>query len=221
MLNQVLLLTLFVSLLATLARPLDAKEKPVVLKAGDKAPAFAGVTDEKKPWDSKKHAGEKIFVVYFYPADMTPGCTKQACSYRDALVDLKRDDVAVIGVSGDSVENHQHFKREYKLNFTLLADPDGKIAEAFGVKTGAGGEVPLKIDGKAITLVRGVTSARWTFVIDREWRIAHVDRKVNAARDSAKVLKVIEKLPLEKSADRLQGADDAGQRAIEQPLGNQ
>ena len=64
MLNQVLLLTLFVSLLATLARPLDAKEKPVVLKAGDKAPAFAGVTDEKKPWDSKKHAGEKIFVVY-------------------------------------------------------------------------------------------------------------------------------------------------------------
>jgi len=125
---------------------------------------------------------------------MTPGCTKQACSYRDALADWKRDDVEVIGVSGDAAENHRHFKDEYQLNFTLLADTDGKIAQAFGVKTGKGGTIMRKIAGEEITLERGVTASRWTFVIDKDWRIAHKDTQVNAANDSVTVLKVIEKL---------------------------
>ncbi|NOZ41334.1 MAG: peroxiredoxin [Planctomycetes bacterium] len=170
-------------------------EKLAELKVGDKAPTFVGVDDQDKPWDSKEKAGKKIVVVYFYPADMTPGCTKQACSYRDAVAKLKRTDVEVIGISGDAVENHRHFKNEYELNFTLLADTDGKIAKAFGVKTGKGGSIQRPIDGKEITLTRGVTASRWTFVIDKDWRIAHKDTKVNAAKDSETVLKVIEKLP--------------------------
>jgi peroxiredoxin Q/BCP len=126
---------------------------------------------------------------------MTPGCTKQACSYRDALHDLQRKDVEVIGISGDSVENHQHFKSEYKLNFALLADLDGKIAGAFGVQTGKGGSIKRVIAGEELTLERGVTASRWTFVIDKDWRIAHKDTKVKFAKDSETVLKVIEKLP--------------------------
>ena len=174
-----------------LAKP----EKRADLKVGDKAPAFVGVDDQNKKWDSKEKAGKKIYVVYFYPADMTPGCTKQACSYRDAFADLNRKDVEVIGVSGDAVENHRHFKKEYGLNFTLLADTEGKIAKAFGVETGKGGSITRRIAGKEIELTRGVTTKRWTFVIDRDWRILHKDTQVNAAKDSAAVLKILQALP--------------------------
>jgi len=174
--------------------PAHAKEKGVELQVGDPAPHFVGTDDENHEWDSENREGKKIYVVYFYPADMTPGCTIQACSYRDALADLKRDDVEVIGISGDAVENHQHFKNEYQLNFTLLADPDGKIAKAFGVKTGGGGSIQRQIGDKTITLERGVTAKRWTFVIDKQWKIAHKDTRVNVLKDSETVLKLIEKM---------------------------
>lgn len=177
------------------AVPTFAKsENRAELKVGDQAPQFVGVDDENKKWDSKEKAGKKIYVIYFYPADMTGGCTKQACAYRDALKELDRKDVEVVGISGDSVENHQHFKNEYKLNFALLADTDGKIAEAFGVVTGKGGSIKRMIDGEQFTLERGVTASRWTFVIDKDWQIVHKDTKVKAAKDSEKVLKVLEKL---------------------------
>ena len=185
------ILPAFVSLAPlALAKPHQRAE----LEVGDKAPAFDGINDRDKKWVSKEKAGKKIYIVYFYPADMTPGCTKQACSYRDALSDLKRKDVEVIGISGDAVENHQHFKKEYELNFTLLSDSEGKIAEAFGVETAKGGSIQRMIAGKELTLERGVTTKRWTFVIDKDWKIVHKDTKVNAAKDSETVLKVIEKL---------------------------
>lgn len=170
------------------------EEKPVVLKVGDKAPVFSGTDENNKPWDSKSRLGKKIVVVYFYPADMTPGCTKQACNYRDALSELKREDVEIVGVSGDTPENHKHFKNEFQLNFTLLADPEGKIADAFGVKTTAGGSIERMIQGKKVTLQRGITAMRWTFVIDKEGRIAHKDTSVNFMKDTETVLKAIEKL---------------------------
>ena len=160
-------------------------EKEVKLKPGDKAPTFQGQTDEGKPWKSKDHVGKKILVVYFYPKDMTPGCTKQACNYRDAQEQLKDKDVEVIGVSGDTVESHKKFKEQEKLNFTLLADPEGKIAKAFGVP--------------AREMAGGLIASRWTFVIDREGKIAHKDDKVDYAKDTATVLKVVEGLRQKKS----------------------
>jgi peroxiredoxin Q/BCP len=192
MLRALLTFTMVLGLTNFTAAAEDAK--PVVLKPGDKAPKFEGRTDEDKPWKSADHVGKKILVVYFYPADMTPGCTKQACSYRDALEDLDRDEVEVIGVSGDSVENHQVFKREHQLNFTLLADEDGKIAKAFGVKTGPGGSWDTKKGDEPITLNRKLSASRWTFVIDRDGKIVHKDEKVDATKDATKVLKVIDKL---------------------------
>jgi peroxiredoxin Q/BCP len=156
------------------------ESKTVKLKSGDKAPAFAGKTDEGKSWKSKDHVGKKILVVYFYPKDMTPGCTKQACNYRDAQAELEDADVEVIGVSGDTVESHKKFKEEHDLNFTLLADPEGKIAKAFGV--------PAK------AMAGGLIASRWTFIVDRDGKIAHKDEKVDAAKDTATVLKVVEEL---------------------------
>lgn len=170
-------------------------EKAVNLKVGDAAPTFSGQTDEDKEWKSDDLKGKKHLIVYFYPADMTGGCTAQACAYRDAIAELEREDVAVIGVSGDTVENHQHFKEAHKLNFTLLADPEGAIAKAFGVKAGPGGKIQTKVGDAEITLERGVTTSRWTFIIDKDWKIVHVDREVNAGKDSETTLKIVEKLP--------------------------
>ena len=185
---------------ATTVHAAETDKQRAPLRVGDPAPAFQGMSDqgpEGKPvlWKSKDHAGKKILVVYFYPADMTPGCTKQACGYRDALKVLQRRDVEVVGVSGDSVENHQVFRNEYELPFTLLADPDGQIAKAFGVKHGDGGSIVRTVDGNEVTLTRGVTAARWTFVIGPDNEIIHVDRRVDAANDSSAVMKVIAKIP--------------------------
>jgi thioredoxin-dependent peroxiredoxin len=165
------------------------------LKVGDSAPKFTSVDDQGKPWKSADVVGKKIVVVYFYPADMTGGCTKQACAYRDDLSKLTGKDVEIIGVSGDSVENHQFFKKYHSLNFTLLADEDGSVAKAFGVPTKAGGVFKTKDkEGKEVELKRGVSAARWTFVIAKDGKVASIDNKVNAAQDSKKILEVVEKL---------------------------
>jgi peroxiredoxin Q/BCP len=156
------------------------KEKPVVLKVGDEAPEFEAKDDAGEDWKSVEHVGKKILVVYFYPKDMTPGCTKQACTYRDSLPQLTEEGVEVIGVSGDTVESHKKFKEAEKLNFTLLADPEGKITKAFGVK-------PL-----AVTPV--VIASRWTFVIDEDGHIAYKNEKVDPLQDPAEVMKVVAQL---------------------------
>src|SRR4051812_24760363 len=100
---------------------------PVELKVGDPAPKFEALDDTGKPWKSENHVGKKIMVVYFYPADFTGGCTKEACGYRDDYSKLTEKGVDVVGVSGDSSHNHELFKKAHDLNFTLLADTDGKI----------------------------------------------------------------------------------------------
>ena len=91
-------------------------------------PAFEATDDEGKVWKSTDHIGKKMVVLYFYPADMTGGCTAQACGYRDRMERFSKLNAEVIGVSGDTVKNHQVFKKAHQLNFTLLADTDGKIA---------------------------------------------------------------------------------------------
>ena len=113
----------------------------VELNVGDPAPTFQAKDDTGTDWKSSDHVAikdkdkAKIVVVYFYPADFTGGCTKQACGFRDdmAKTGLKSKDVDVVGVSGDSVATHEAFKKYHNLNFKLLADPEGKIAEQFGV----------------------------------------------------------------------------------------
>ncbi len=168
----------------------------VDLKVGDKAPTFEALDDTGKPWKSTEHVGKKIVVVYFYPADMTGGCTKQACGFRDKLGDLSKKGIEVVGVSGDTVASHVLFKQEYDLTFPLLADTEGKVANAFGVPVTPGEKkVNAKFKtGKEEVLIRNITTKRWTFVIDKEGKIAAKNTEVNAAADSQAVLDTVEKL---------------------------
>lgn len=162
---------------------------------GDKAPKFESVDDSGKPWKSAEHVGKKILVVYFYPADMTGGCTAQACGYRDKMEDLSSAGVEVVGVSGDTVKNHQIFKKAHDLNFALLADTDGKVAKAFGVPVALGEKSVTKlIDGAETLLVRSATAKRWTFVIDRDGNVVYKDSQVNAKQDPEKIQQVISEL---------------------------
>ena len=103
-------------------------------KTGDTAPAFTGQDQDGKTVKLSHFIGRKIVLLYFYPKDDTPGCTKEACGFRDSLADLAKDNVEVMGVSFDSADSHQQFIAKYKLNFRLLADTDGKIADAYGVR---------------------------------------------------------------------------------------
>jgi thioredoxin-dependent peroxiredoxin len=164
-------------------------------KVGDPAPGFEATDDQGKPWKSADHVGKRVLVIYFYPADLTGGCTRQACAFRDDMKKLKAKGVEVVGVSGDSARNHRVFKKVHNLNFTLLADEDGSVAKKFSVPLGPGGTIRAKdADGKEVRLTRGVTAARWTFVIGKDGKVAYRHTKVDAAEDSKKVLAEVEKL---------------------------
>lgn len=162
---------------------------------GCPAPSFGALDDTGAKWRSADYVGKKVLVVYFYPAAMTGGCTKQACAYRDdrqALADLGAE---VVGVSGDTVEGQAIFKRAHNLNFTLLADPDGAVAKQFGVPVTEGSKtLTREVGGKEVALTRGATARRWTFVIDKTGKIAYKNTEVNAVQDSQEVLAVVRKL---------------------------
>ncbi len=163
----------------------------VELNLGDKAPEFESQDDAGQPWKSTDHIGKKIVVVYFYPADCTGGCTRQAQGYRDDMEALAKKGVEVVGVSGDTVDNHKLFKKKEHLNFTLLADDTGAVAKKFGVPTGAGGEAKTKIDNQEIVLKRGATEKRWTFAIGKDGKIIYKNTEVKPAEDSKAILKLV------------------------------
>ncbi|MEZ6043596.1 MAG: peroxiredoxin [Planctomycetaceae bacterium] len=163
----------------------------ITLNVGDKAPVFESRDDSGETWKSADHIGKKFVVVYFYPADLTGGCTKQACGFRDHQKTLQQEGVEVVGVSGDSVENHKVFKKVHNLNFALLADEDGSVARAFGVPLRDGATIKKPVDGIEISLTRGVTASRWTFVIGLDGTIIHKNTAVDAAADSQAVVDII------------------------------
>jgi peroxiredoxin Q/BCP len=156
---------------------------------GDSAPAIEAQDQDGNEWKLGDHLNKKYLVVYFYPAAMTGGCTKQACSYRD----YKQDGGAVfeiIGISGDPVQNLKIFQQAEQLNFTLLSDPDGAIAKAYGVPVKEGGKsITRTVDGKEVTLPRTSTASRWTFVIDPQGKVVYRDNKVKATADLGNILK--------------------------------
>jgi thioredoxin-dependent peroxiredoxin len=160
---------------------------------GEKAPSFETKDDQGNVWKSSDHVGKGVLVVYFYPAAMTRGCTKQACGFRDNMKTLTEKGIEVVGISGDAVPNLKFFKDAHDLNFTLLADEDGAIAKAFGVPTKAGAAVVhAKSHGKSAELKRAVTEMRWTFVIDKEGKIISKNTKANPLTDPQDVLKAAE-----------------------------
>ena len=150
------------------------------LKNGDQAPAFslnnaAGETVKLSDFKGK------TVVLFFYPKDDTPGCTKEACGFRDAHEETKKRNIEVIGVSPDGQASHQKFITKYSLPFTLLSDPAHEVMEKYG----AWGEKNMY--GKT---VQG--TLRSTFIIDETGKIAHIFRKVKTDTHSEDVLAIID-----------------------------
>jgi thioredoxin-dependent peroxiredoxin len=175
--------------------PLVTSAQEITLGPGDKAPSFTAMADNGEEWNSADHVGDSIIVLFFYPAAMTGGCTAQACSFRDNRTKLTEMGAEVVGISGDTVENQRIFKITNNLNFPLLSDTDGSIARSFGVPVREGSSsITREVDGEEVVLTREVTTARWTFIIDRNGTIVYKDTQVDAAGDSDAVIAAIERL---------------------------
>jgi peroxiredoxin Q/BCP len=147
----------------------------MTLEKGQKAPDFEMKTDGDGSISLSDFKGKKI-VLYFYPKDDTSGCTKEACGFRDTMDELASKNVAVVGVSPDSVASHDKFKAKHELNFTLASDPDHEVAEKYG----AWGE--KKMYGKTYMGI-----IRSTFLIDEEGNIAETWYKVRVPGHVEKV----------------------------------
>jgi peroxiredoxin Q/BCP len=150
-----------------------------MLKQGDKTPEFALKQTDGTPVKSSAWKGQRV-VLYFYPKDDTPGCTKEACSIRDSYSKFGKQGIIVYGISPDSVESHQKFSTKYRLPFPLLSDPDHKVAEQFGVW------VEKNMYGK-----KSMGIARTTFVIGEDGRITEVITKVDTEVHAEQLLKVL------------------------------
>ncbi|QDS93180.1 Putative peroxiredoxin bcp [Roseimaritima multifibrata] len=152
------------------------------LEAGDKAVPFRLKTyggDTVKLSDFK---GQTV-VLYFYPRDDTPGCTKEACAFRDRSGELQDLGVVLLGISPDTVESHERFRDKYELNFPLLADPDHAISEAYGAWR------EKNMYGK-----KSMGIQRSTFIIDGKGKIAKTWKRVQVAGHDAKVIEAVKQL---------------------------
>jgi peroxiredoxin Q/BCP len=150
-----------------------------VLGVGDKAPPFKAADQDGNSVSLRDFKGQKV-VLYFYPKDDTPGCTKEACSFRDGWAKFRRRKVAVLGVSVDDEKSHKKFAEKYSLPFTLLADEDKAIVNAYGVW----GEKSLY--GRTFMGIRRVT-----YLIDENGRIAAVWPKVKPDGHADEILAAV------------------------------
>lgn len=150
-----------------------------MLKVGDKAPSFTLKNEQDQDIKLDNFRGKKV-VLYFYPKDNTPGCTKEACSFRDVYDDILEAGAVVIGISKDSIKSHQKFKEKHQLPFYLLSDPDHKVIESYGVWK------EKKMFGK---VYMGIV--RSTFIIDEDGKIEKTYPKVKPSEHGEEILKAL------------------------------
>ena len=150
----------------------------ITLKAGDKAPAINAIDQDGQKITLAQFKGKKV-ILYFYPQDDTPTCTKEACNYRDNYTMLKKKGYVVLGVSMDPVKKHQKFISKYELPFTLIADEDRKVIDDYGVWG------LKKFMGREFMGIH-----RTTFLIDEKGFIEKIIEKVDSANATAQILAV-------------------------------
>lgn len=150
-----------------------------MLKPGDSIPKFTLKQTDGTSVKSSAWKGQRV-VLYFYPKDDTPGCTKEACSIRDSYAKLGKHGIIVYGISPDNMESHQKFSAKYRLPFPLLSDPDHKVAEQFGVW------VEKNMYGR-----KSMGIARTTFIVDEDGKIADVITKVNTDAHAEQLLELL------------------------------
>jgi peroxiredoxin Q/BCP len=158
----------------------NREETMTLLEPGDKAPDFKTTDQDGKSVALKDFAGKKV-VLYFYPKDDTPGCTKEACAFRDGFSDFKKRKIEVLGVSADDEKSHKKFAEKFKLPFRLLADTEKKIVQDYG----AYGDKSLY--GR---LFKGIH--RVTYLIDEKGKIAAVWPKVKPDEHAAEILEFVD-----------------------------
>ena len=149
------------------------------LKIGQKAPDFTLLNDEGEKVKLSELKGKKV-VLYFYPKDDTPGCTTEACAFRDGINEIKKLGAVVLGVSIDSVESHKKFKKKFDLNFSLLADTDKTMVEAYGTWK------EKSMYGKKYMGIE-----RTTFIIDEQGKISHIFPKVKVQEHYEEVIEAL------------------------------
>jgi Peroxiredoxin len=147
-----------------------------LLNVGDNAPDFSSVDQNGKPVRLSDFKGKPV-VVYFYPKDDTPGCTKEACNFRDNYKEYEKAGVKVLGVSVDDPHSHKKFEEKYKLNFTLVADHEKKISENYGV-------------------LGDRNAKRVTYIIGKDGKVAHVYPKVSPDEHATEVMKKLKELKM-------------------------
>lgn len=149
------------------------------LRIGDPAPSFSLPTDEGKTLTLSDLLGKKV-IIYFYPKDATPGCTKEACSFRDYKLNFDKKNTFIIGISKDSVKSHEKFKEKEGLNFTLASDETGEVCQAYGVwaEKSMYGRKYFGID-------------RSTFLIDEKGKIEKIWRGVSVPGHVEEVLETL------------------------------
>jgi peroxiredoxin Q/BCP len=147
------------------------------VKPGERAPEFSLPDAEGRSFRLSERRGKTPVVLYFYPKDDTPGCTREACGFRDQYEDFQRLGAEVVGVSSDSSASHQRFAAKHRLPFTLLGDAGGAVRKLYGVPANLGGLIPGRV----------------TFVIDRDGVVRHVlNSQLDAKRHIAESLQSLE-----------------------------
>ncbi|MFX0200380.1 MAG: thioredoxin-dependent thiol peroxidase [Candidatus Hodarchaeota archaeon] len=139
-----------------------------MVNEGEEAPDFTLQADDERMVSLKDYRGKKV-VLYFYPKDGTPGCTREAVEFRDKAIEFEREGAVILGVSKDSIKSHQKFKQKHELPFTLLSDPEGKVLELYGVWK------KKSLYGRTF-----MGTERTTFLIDEEGVVKKAYRKVKA-----------------------------------------
>lgn len=147
-----------------------------IVKEGGLAPQFSLASDTGESFDLKQFRGKKV-ILFFYPKDMTSGCTTEACDFRDSFASFKKKGVIVLGVSKDSVASHQKFRDKNDLPFPLLSDPEGKVCEAYGVWK-----------EKSMYGRKYMGIERTTFLIDEKGKITKIFEKVKVSGHVAELL---------------------------------
>lgn len=152
------------------------------LQAGDPAPSFQALDETGRPWTLEDLSGQHV-VLYFYPRDDTPGCTKEACSFRDNMGAIKDAGALVLGISADPADSHQGFREKHDLNFPLLVDEDAEISKRYGVW------VKKQMFGNEFMGIQ-----RATFLIGPDGTLAHVWPKVKPEDHAEEVLEVLQEV---------------------------
>lgn len=167
------------TLLLTSCSSFSQENNMKVIKVGSKIPTFKLSDQNGILFDMDSVIGKKNLVIFFYPKDDTPGCTAQACSFRDQLEVFNDADALIIGISGQSVESHKKFAEKYRLSYTLLSDEGNKIRTQFGVPTNMMGLIPGRV-----TYIADKTGTV-IYVFNSQTKVtAHVDEALKALKQA-------------------------------------